>query len=131
MKTKNILSILMVFLILSTTASAVEIRGTVSDGVTPLIWNAQNFAGFYYDIDNGLSWETLTMAISGRTIAINGLEYKTVKIPVNFSYSTDKNKPIIGTQTTYDLVGWQAEKWVALNGKANKLVKLVAFYYIS
>lgn len=126
MKMRNILSIVITLIMLSSVVSAVEIRGTVSDNKSLLSWNAQNFAGFYYDIDNGLSSEMLNITvINDRTIPEGNLIYKTTKIPVNFSYSDDKNRPVIENMMSYDLVGWQAEKWVALNGKANKLVKLI------
>lgn len=125
MKNKNMISILIIFLMLSSIASAVEIRGTVSDG-TLLEWNAQNFAGFFYDLDKNLSSESLIIEeINDNVIPENKLIYKTQKIPVQFEYSKFTDKPVIDNSKTYDLVGWQAENWVALNGKTNKLVKLV------
>lgn len=124
MKYKNILSILMTFLMLSSIASAVEIRGTVVEGYTSQLWTAQQFAGFYYDLDKGQSFENLTIEIinSDRTIPADKLIYTTEPIKVNFSYSDDKKLPVYNNVRTYDLVGWQAEKWVAI--KSNKLVKL-------
>jgi len=126
MKHKNILPILIAFLMLSSIASAVEIRGTVVEDAVPHNWTAQEFAGFYYDLDKGQSFETLNiLGISDRTIPIDNLVYETKPISVNFSYSDDKNLPVFNNKKTYDLVGWQAEKWVALNGRVNKLVKLM------
>jgi S-layer protein (TIGR01567 family) len=133
MKTRNIFSVLIAFLMLSSvvsTASAYEVRGTVSDG-TLKTWNPQNFAGFYYDINNNLGAETLTITdanIADRVIAENGITYTTGLVPVTFEYSKDKNLPVYDAVSTYQVVGWQAEKWVALNGKGNKLVKLVTEY---
>jgi S-layer protein (TIGR01567 family) len=127
MKIINILSILMTTLMLSSVVGAVEIRGTVViEGTATYTWSAQNFAGFYYDIDNNLSSESMTIeSISGRTIPTSGLVYHTEKIPINFSYSKEYNKPVYDDVTSYSLVGWKAEKWIALNGKANKLVKIL------
>ena len=127
MKTiKNILSILMAFLMLSTYASAYEVRGTVAQGAGTYTWTAQNFAGFYYDIDNNLASESMNItAMNNRNIPENDLVYTTNPIAVNFSYSKDKNLPIYDAVTQYQMVGWQAENWVALNGKSNKLVKLL------
>ncbi len=129
MKTKSILSVLMAFLMLSSIASAVEIRGTVineTNLVPGYVWSAQEFAGFYYDLDKGESFETLTIEdVETRTIPANHLIYKTDKIEVNFSYSDDKKKNVYESVHSYYLVGWQAEKWVAVNGKSNKLVKLI------
>lgn len=125
MNTKISISIMITLVLLSFSAGAVEIRGTVVEGASPHNWTAQEFAGFYYDLDTGESFESLTIqSISGRTIPSNALVYETKPISVNFSYSDDTNKPIYGTVKSYSLVGWQAEKWVALNGKPNKLVKL-------
>lgn len=129
MKSKNILSLMMTFIMLSSIGSAVEIRGTVYDGndADPIkVWNAQNFAGFYYDLDKGDSFETLEITdIDDRNIPDGYLEYNTKKVSKEFEYSKDKNKSVINDKSEYYLVGWQAEKWVALNDKAYKLVKLV------
>lgn len=124
MKTKSILSVLMVFLMLSSVASAVEIRGTVARGAGIYAWTADNFAGFYYDINEDLKSENMTAIVVDRSIAEDKLVYTTTPIEINFSYSKDKNLPLYNSVTKYMMVGWQAENWVALNGKANKLVKL-------
>ncbi len=129
MNTKSILLMILAVLITFSGISSVnayEVRGTVSDGVTPLTWNAKNFAGFYYDIDNDLSSETLSITgMSSRTLTANSLTYTTTPVSVSFEYSKDKNLPVYDSVKTYSVVGWQAEKWVALNGRPNKLVKLI------
>ncbi|WP_425438360.1 S-layer protein domain-containing protein, partial [Methanolobus chelungpuianus] len=47
-----------------------EVRGEVVEGTGAQTWTATNFAGFYYDLDDNISTETMEIAaISGRTIA--------------------------------------------------------------
>ncbi|MDH7597251.1 MAG: S-layer protein domain-containing protein, partial [Methanothrix sp.] len=58
----------------------VEIRGAVQevkDGAT-VTWDPQNFAGFYYDIDDGIGNEQITMTITGNKLEEpNGVKYTT------------------------------------------------------
>jgi len=57
-----------------------EIRGNVAlvyDGSTAE-WDPTNFAGFYYDIDNNIGLESLTMTITGDALEEpNGVVYQT------------------------------------------------------
>ena len=132
MKTKNIMSIMIALLILLTSilpVSAYEVRGTVYvTGSGTTTWTAQNFAGFYYDIDsNTQTSETLSINdnVEDRIIADGKLTYTTTPSDVNFTYSDEKGLPVYDQVRSYKVVGWQAEKWVALNNKPNKLVKLI------
>jgi len=46
-----------------------EIRGSVKDlGMGTVEWDVSSFAGFYYDIDNNLGTEKITMTITGNTL---------------------------------------------------------------
>ena len=45
-----------------TAAKSCEIRGQVATG--DFEWNAQNFAGFYYDIDNDLGTERIITTLT-------------------------------------------------------------------
>lgn len=147
MNTKSILSVLVISLMMlsgiASTVSAYEVRGAVYNqadgGDATKIWNPQNFAGFYYDIDSDVSTEeelAITDGISStdRVIAKGGLTYTTTAVPVKFEFSTDKGGRAVyqdGTEAVinYSVVGWQAEKWVALTkNSASKLVKLVTEY---
>jgi len=132
MKTKNIMSIMTVLLILLASvlpASAYEVRGTVYvTGSGTTTWTSQNFAGFYYDIDSDtLISETLTIAptevLTDRSISKGALSYTTTPSDVEFAYSEDKDLPVYDNVKTYKVLGWQAEKWVAIT--PNKLVKLI------
>ncbi|MGB8215664.1 MAG: S-layer protein domain-containing protein, partial [Candidatus Methanoperedens sp.] len=60
-------------------ATSVEIRGTVASGTAPTMWDASSFAGFWYDLKNNLSSETLTETapINVRDITDNTLFYNT------------------------------------------------------
>ena len=68
----------------------------------PYRWTAQSFTGFYYDIDDGLSTETLTITDIGRSLDEKSIEYKTVPRSVNFDCSR---------WDTYDVIGFMAEKY--------------------
>jgi len=117
-------------------ATTVEVRGNVmNEPDTPLLlakWDAQSFAGFYYDLKNNRQTETLAITETLRTINITNsrsiskesLWYNTTKVPVNFKMNDKEGVNVLGS-ATYQLVGWQAEKYVAVNDKANKLAKLV------
>ncbi|NJD76299.1 MAG: hypothetical protein FIB08_04280 [Candidatus Methanoperedens sp.] len=146
------LMLLIVALPVSAQISTVEIRGTVSrnvtDGASPAnandltisTWNATNFAGFWYDLKENKTSETLkilTDGISGRTVAKEKLWYNTTKQAVQYKVAEKKNRTVeygmnsgltssVSTGAAYyATVGWLADKYVGINGKNNKLAKLV------
>ena len=44
----------------------VEVRGQVTDISIPMFtWNALNFPGFFYDIDENIGTEQITLSLSG------------------------------------------------------------------
>jgi S-layer protein (TIGR01567 family) len=115
-------------------ATTVEVRGSVvSDNADNVIanWTSQTFAGFYYDLKNDRQTETLAITenltkvntTNSRTISKENLWYNTTKVNVNFKMNEKENVTVLGN-TNYQLVGWQAQKYVAVAGKANKLAKL-------
>ncbi len=124
---KNIMkSIIAIILVLTSipASMAMEIRGSVVDNKTGVIsWNAQNFAGFYYDINKNISSETLSINLSGRNIAEGDLKYVSVKVPAEYK-AYEKEKLKVNKETDYQVLGWRGEKWIAIGGKANKLAKL-------
>ncbi|MFZ3384749.1 MAG: S-layer protein domain-containing protein, partial [Candidatus Methanoperedens sp.] len=122
-------------------ASVVTVGGTATSGQNRIYitsdnpsaqpsWDAQSFAGFFYDIKYNRKTETLSITNTmteleaARTIEKENLWYKTGKADVEFKVYEKENKSVLG-KTTYPVVGWRAEKWIAVNGKANKLAKLV------
>jgi S-layer protein (TIGR01567 family) len=127
------------------TATSVEVRGTVTNatalylGGNGVSWNYANFAGFWYDLKDDKSTESMTVVSFSAERAIDkyNLTYTTYKTPIMFKVSKEKNRNVeYGLDSTgtniistggqyYDVVGWMAEKYVGINGKNNKLAKLV------
>jgi S-layer protein (TIGR01567 family) len=127
------------------TVTSLEIRGTVANasalvsGVTGATWTSNNFAGFWYDLKDNKSTESLNVLdfSTERTIDKYNLTYTTNKTPIQFKVSKEKGRnveyglDITGTTINstgaqyYDVVGWMAQKYVAINAKNNKLAKIV------
>jgi len=131
--TKKILSVALTVLMLlvvafpvnaATEVSTVQMRGTVANGTGAQSWNAQTFAGFYYDIKYDRSTEDLNViSVDGTTIQKDNLWYNTTTALVDFKVFEKENVTVDGEQS-YALVGWQAEKWIGVKGIANKIAKL-------
>jgi len=91
-------------------ATSVEIRGTVyndSVGERTTSWDANNFAGFWYDFNDGVNSENLTIyldSVDDRDIGKDDLVYRSAPVSVNFGHE-DWGK--------YDLIGFMAEKYFA------------------
>jgi S-layer protein (TIGR01567 family) len=104
-------------------ATSVEIRGTVFDANSPSYFmDATNFAGFYYDLDDDISTESMDITTSltntSRTIAARGLWYNTSIDSVDYASG---NLP-----GQYNVMGLFAEKYVPLaNDTPDKLSKLL------
>jgi len=84
MRTPTFITFVVIFLSMTTTASAaerVELRGpvaTVEDGVL-YTWSPQEFAGFSYDVDEDIGTERLTLVITGDSLdEPNGVVYETL-----------------------------------------------------
>ena len=75
-----------------------EIRGSVADG--SYTWTAENFAGFYYDIDDDLGTETLTTDLTdGNNLSGDyppGIVYTTDAQPHEFDYYDWGRYSVIG-----------------------------------
>jgi len=68
----------------------VEIRGpvaTVEDGAV-YTWGPQEFAGFYYDIDDNIGQESITLSITGGNVLDepNGIKYETTAQKDTFDF---------------------------------------------
>jgi S-layer protein (TIGR01567 family) len=83
---------------------AVEIRGQVATG--DMVWNPQNFAGFFYDIKNDLGTETLTTTISegNKLQEPNGITYTTTAQKKDFKFED---------WGYYNVLGFLAKKYFA------------------
>ncbi len=127
------------------TPGIVEVRGTVSqftggNNFSVKKWDARNFAGFWYDIDDNKQTESLRIIKfkGSRSIDKDNLEYTTGRasqeykvfeekaLKVEHALDSNLTKPSSPARGGfYTLVGWMAEKYVGVNGKNNKLSKLV------
>lgn len=90
----------------------VEIRGTVATGTFE--YNYTSFAGFWYDLDEDLTSETLNVTITGARDA-------TITYRCDPATQTHENT-LLGD---YDIIGLFAEKYVCYDGDTDKLVKLL------
>ncbi len=70
-------------------------------------WDARSFTGFYYDLDDDTSTETLTIHLDSytdRTIEEDDLKYITTAADIDFEYDD---------WGTYKVIGFMAEKYFA------------------
>lgn len=81
----------------------VEIRGKVAtDGAT---WTADDFAGFYYDIDDNIKTEELTTIVTdGKLLEPDGVTYTTTAQSDDFDFAA---------WGSYNVIGFMAEKYFA------------------
>ncbi|MBU4139708.1 MAG: S-layer protein, partial [Euryarchaeota archaeon] len=71
---------------------------------TEYTWDSHSFAGFYYNLDENLGTEELTIRDIKRTINRGDLTYKTMPIEVEFEYSGFGR---------YQVIGFMADKYFA------------------
>ncbi len=105
----------------------------------PINWTPQNFAGFFYDIDSNTGKEELKVLQpdlgASRTIAKSNLTYSTTALPkmlnvVKYAFGGDfmtaEAWGLSGfDRGSYYLMGWQGERYTALNGRVDKLAGLI------
>jgi S-layer protein (TIGR01567 family) len=126
-----------------TAAGALEFSGEVVQltgaQTADIVWDKGNFGGFCYDINGSIGTETLTIAagtLTGpdidRTIETGALTYTTSSIWRE--YELHKNLGLTvesdhyGGDAGYWIEFWMGERYVAVDGKSNKLAKpLVEF----
>ena len=75
----------------------------------PYTWDAQTFSGFYYNLDDNVSYETLTITLSGadnRTVKKGELIYTT-------NHKSDSNEFNFEDWGRYEVIGFMAEKYFA------------------
>ena len=130
--TKRILTVALAALMLlsltfvasaQTQVSQINVRGSVVDAHnanSDMSWNYQNFAGFFYDLKDNISTETMIIKqnVTGsdivslntsRTIPEKALIYTTVPEPVQYKMNEQQNV-LVGPSPgspTYDVVGWR------------------------
>ncbi|AKB51974.1 S-layer family duplication domain protein [Methanosarcina barkeri str. Wiesmoor] len=83
-----------------------ELRGTVHDDkFDTMVWTPFNFEGFYYNIDENISTESLAIEnLDGRTIDDESLVYSTRPENVKFEHEG---------WGSYEVIGFMAEKYFA------------------
>ncbi len=84
-----------------------EVRGTISNNETPSEWTPLSFEGFYYNIDEDIGTEKLTITRSSdtsRSVGEDNIVYSTSSAQVSHKYSA------LGK---YDVIGFMAEKYFA------------------
>ncbi len=81
-----------------------ELRGNVATDT--FTWTADNFAGFYYDIDDNIKTEKLTATISdvNKLLEPDGINYTTTAQKDDFEYEN---------WGYYNAIGFAAEKYLA------------------
>ena len=67
-------------------------------------WNPQSFSGFYYDLDNDIWGETLTIEDIERSLGSGDIEYKTIPITIDFEQDIWE---------TYEVIGFMADRYFA------------------
>ena len=149
----KIFAIFALIIILAMPATAanvtkVEIHGVVFDTNsstynTTLQWDAQNFTGFWYSAGSHKSSETLkivnqaasSLTAGSRVIQQENLLYNTSRTDQKYKVFSEKSRNVENgltstlTKTTsggyYARLGWFGDLYVAVNGKSNKLAKLI------
>ncbi|WMW21515.1 S-layer protein domain-containing protein [Methanolobus mangrovi] len=127
----------------SAVEATVEVRSEVFNGtdfadilnnvtVGNIVINTTNFAGFWYDIDDNLKSEELTILnnsayVSGNAIQEGGLWYNASIVQANYTGDFAAEADVTGSDnTTFPLIGLFAEKYVPTDdADASELVKLL------
>ncbi len=98
------------------------IGGAASFGTGNFTWNASNFAGFFYDLDDNVETESLSVSnIDGNVIPEGDLVYETRIENVDYEYENTE-----AGWDQYPIIGFFAQKFIPLNNNsADKLAMLV------
>ena len=82
-----------------------EVRGTISQNSdTSFEWNPMNFEGFYYNLNDDVGTEDLSITRSGTTVSNGNLIYNTKPKAVSYKYSN------FGT---FNVIGFMADTYFA------------------
>jgi S-layer protein (TIGR01567 family) len=123
----------------SALVDVVEVRSEVFNGTDfddiftqvggSIVINTTNFAGFWYDLDDDLSSETITIIdgadVSGIAIDENGLEYTATIVQADYAGNFD-DEAAGSNVDTFPLIGLFADRYVPTSDNdAGELVKLL------
>ena len=78
-------------------------------------WNSHSFAGFYYNLDENLGTEKLTIKDIDRTIEEGDLTYTTMPMEVDFEYSKFGKYQVIGFMADKYFAGYSGESVISGN----------------
>jgi S-layer protein (TIGR01567 family) len=144
-----LITLVAVVSLMPASAETLEVRGTIEELdaanhtlIADRVWDYISFAGFWYDMDDNLQTESLTiLAIDDwdnptleyhyddRTLDEGTLIYRThpafqeYELYENEGLTVESDNP--GGDTGYYAEGWMAEEYVAIDGNADKLSKLL------
>jgi S-layer protein (TIGR01567 family) len=98
------------------------VAGAASFGTGNFTWDASNFAGFFYDIDDNVETESLSVSnIEGNVIPEGDLVYRTSIENVSYEYENADDG-----WDQYPVIGFFAQEYIPLKpAKADKLARLV------
>ena len=107
-----------------TEAGTYEIRGTIANAGTTT-WTTNDFAGFWYDLDDNEGSESLLIVSSGTTVSDENLWYNTTIVQT--AYEADfADEDATTNNDTFPIIGLFAEEYVATDDSdAGELVKLL------
>ncbi|WP_340819209.1 S-layer protein domain-containing protein [Methanolobus sp. WCC4] len=71
---------------------------------TTYTWDAQSFSGFFYDLESGLSSESMTISDIDRSLGEGDIVYETRPVETDFDHSD---------WGSYQVIGFMAEKYFA------------------
>ncbi|WP_407283309.1 S-layer protein domain-containing protein [Methanolobus sp. WCC1] len=109
-----------------TEAGTYEIRGSIATG--DATWTTNEFAGFWYDLDDNEGSETLTISgMSSKTIEEEELWYNTTIVQTDYEADFAAEADVTGDENmTFPIIGLFAEEYVATDDSdAGELVKLL------
>ncbi|SDW18951.1 S-layer protein domain-containing protein, partial [Methanohalophilus halophilus] len=126
----TLMAALMVLTVFAGVASAaghtVEVRGTVTDfpGGT-YTWDAQNFPGFWYDLDENESSETLEVTVTGSEILEGDLVYTATAVDDQTTEFGFTESTTSAAEYTYMKLGLFAEEYFVVNDAIDTLSKIL------
>ena len=125
-KTISIIAVMAILMVLVSAVAGtvitqnVEIRGSVMDGNGT--YDYANFAGFWYDLDENHSSETMAINVSVRTIDKGKLVYECTPHMINYTSHGLLANP---GYEQYKIIGFMADKYICYDNRTDQLVKLL------
>ncbi|WP_321430090.1 S-layer protein domain-containing protein [uncultured Methanolobus sp.] len=109
-----------------TEAGTYEVRGTIATG--DKIWTTNDFAGFWYDLDDNKGSEELNVTTSGTSVYEDKMTYTSTIVQSDYEgdFAGETDNTDTSTNTSFPIIGLFAEEYVATDDSdAGELVKLL------